>query len=1012
MTKIPKHLLIALLFALASIIQVSAQDINVAGTVSDSKGQGIIGAGVVVKGTTNGTVTDIDGNFSLQVPQGTTLVFSCIGYERQEIAATPKMRVVLQDATQLINEVVVIGYGTARKEDLTGSVSAVKAEEINRGAVTSSYELLQGKVPGLLVLGDGTLRVRGSASLNASNDPLIVVDGIPLSSNGLSSINPDDIESFSVLKDASSAAIYGSRAAAGVIMATTKKARASTKPRISYRGSFSLSHYMGKADVMEPDEFRSFIDEISANQPLQLETAHSLMGTESTDWIDLVSRVGTMNVHTVSASGTTLKGHLPYRASVGIMHRTGTTLGSHSTRPNLNVTLSPTFLDKHLSIQLNAKVSTSINSPQSASYRSAANFNPTLPVHFYNEDGSIDYSTNLGYWVRGTGKGADFQPSNAETNPMQYKTNDVDQSNLGYVISASLNYKVHGFEDLNFNVRASKDYRKNYSNTRTKPGYWELKLDKVAPNVGTNTTNRSHNSNDMFEAFVNYAHDFNGHKVDAMAGYTYEHFTNYSYSETKLNGDYDDDVTNVHYKKDDFYGSHIPHEEEHFLVSFYGRVNYSYKSRYIATFTLRDDGSSRFAEDCRWGLFPSAALAWNIAQEPFFKNVKNVSELKLRLGWGVTGQESGIANYSYLANYTMTKDGFMNNRYNMGSFGRSQSLVPQAYDPHIKWETTTTENIGVDFGFWDGRLAGNIDVYKRTTDDLLNSVNIPMGANFSNVLLTNIGSMENKGIELGLTVNPIHTKDMSLLIGANFTMQDTEFTKLTTGNAKTNKDYFVQVNWMDWDTRYTGGYIQQHRVGYDPRVYVLYQQLYDENGHAIENAFVDRNGDGQISEADRYITGKSPLPDKFYGFNLKFNYKNWDFGLNAHGEIGNWVYNLFYQENSTPANTWLNYANLYNYPSIVKKTGWKGIKSNSQIYSDMWLEDGSFFKIDDVNLGYTFNNLFKSSTTLRVALSANNVLLLTKYSGQDPEAGGQTGIDDQQLVPRIRTYSLRVNLNF
>ena len=1004
-------LLAALLMLLGSVTSF-AQDILVKGKVSDAQGLGVIGAGVVVKGTTTGVTTDLDGNFSLRAPQGSTLVISCIGYATQEVAAAPQMNILLAEDSEMLDELVVIGYGTAKKEDLTGSITAIKAEELNRGAVTSSHELLQGKVPGLLVLGDGTLRVRGSASLNASNDPLIVVDGIPLSSNGLNSINPDDIESFTVLKDASSAAIYGSRAAAGVIMVTTKKASQSSKPKISYRGNFSLSHYMGKADVMEPDEFRKYIDDIYADRPLLLETAHGLMGEENTDWIDLVSRIGTMNIHTVSASGTAAKGHLPYRVSLGVMHRMGTTIGNQSTRPNLAVTLTPTFLDDHLKVQLDAKVSTSINSPQSASYRSAANFNPTLPVYFYNSDGSIDYDTNLGYWVRGTGKGAAFQPSNAETNPMQYSTNLYDQHNLGYVLSANINYKVHGFEDLSFNIRAGKDGSNSYSNSRTKPGYWELIQDRVAPGVGTNTSTWNKFGNDMLEIFANYGHDFKGHKVDAMLGYSYEHFTSYSLSETRLNGDYDNDISDTHYKKDDFYGDHIPHEEEHFLVSFFGRLNYSYKSRYMFTFTLRDDGSSRFAKDKRWGLFPSAAFAWNIAQEPFFKNVKNVSELKFRLGWGVTGQESGIANYSYLANYYMTTSGFFNYRYNMGLDGISESLVPKAYDPNVKWEETTTANAGLDFGFLKNRISGNIDVYKRTTDDLLNEVTIPMGANFGNSLLTNIGSMENKGIELGLSLTPISTKDMSLVIGGSFTIQDTKFTKLTTGSAAANEDYFVQVNWMDWDTRYTGGYIQQHRVGYDPRTYVLYQQLYDENGKPIQNAFVDRDGDNQITDNDRYITGKSPLPDKFYGLNVKFTYKNWDAGLNAHGETGNWVYNLFAQENSTPANTWLNYSNLYNYPRAVKKYGWTDIKTNPQIYSDLWIEDGSFFKIDDVNVGYTFRKLFRGNSTLRVALSANNVLLLTKYSGQDPESGGQTGIDDNQLVPRIRTYSLRVNLNF
>lgn len=1011
--------LIAISFVFAALscvtgLQLYAQEsgLGLKGTVVDATGMPIVGVAVFEVGRhDNGVSTDVDGRFSLKVSdKDAEIRISCLGFIEQTLKAGDKAfssgTIVLEDDSEKLEDAVVIGYGTVKREDMTGSVSAIKAESINRGAVTSSHELLQGKVPGLLVLSDGTIRIRGVSSLNASNDPLIVVDGIPLSSNGLSSINPDDVDSFSVLKDASSAAIYGSRAASGVILVTTKKASASKKPRVSYSGSVSLSHYLGRESVMNADEYRSFIRELYADRPGSLATAEELMGEANTDWIGLVTRVGQRSTHNVSVSGTALKGHLPYRVSLGYMQNRGQTLGSWSHVPTANVTVSPTFLDNHLKIALNAKVHTRISSPASASYGSAASFNPTLPVYFYNDDGSIDYDTNYGYFVKGVGRGDEFVPgTGAASNPMQYDNNHVRNNNIGWTMSGTVNYAVHGLEDLVFNLRLGTDRRKTDHYSRVKEDYWGLINDGVAPGVGTYYMSDSSNKNDMLELFANYSHDFKGHKISAMAGYSWEHFWYLNHNETRLNGDYSNATTGVDYKKDDLYGNIYRHGEEHFLVSFYGRLNYSYKSRYLLTFTLRDDGSSRFGEEHRWGLFPSLALAWNIKQESFMKSVSGIDELKLRIGWGVTGQESGIANYSYIANYTMSTDtGYM---YNMGSDGRVYELSPKAYDPNVKWEETTTANIGLDFGFLKGLVAGNLDLYKRTTKDLLNVVSIPMGANFSNTLLTNIGSMENKGVELGLALSPIRTRDMSLSIGGNVTYQDTKFTKLTVGNESANADYFIQVGSISGGT---GGYLQQHRVGYAPRTYYLYQQAYDSDGRPIQNAFVDRDKDGTITENDRYLTGKSPLPKLFYGINLKFIYKNWDFGFNGHGSAGNWAFWDYHQANSTPANDWLNYSHLYNYRKIVTKTGWKATNNIAQGYSDYFLYDASFFKIDDLNLGYTFRNVFRDGDSIRLALTANNVLVLTRYPGVDPEMS-QSGIDGSG-TPRSRVYSLRVNINF
>lgn len=997
------------LFASMSPLHAQGSGYPIKGTVVDAAGIPVIGAAVYEDGPNkSGVITDVDGAFSLTVSsQNATVIVSCLGYKTLELpASSAQGKVVVSEDTEQLDDAVVIGYGTVKKSDLTGSVTAIKAEEINRGAISSSYELLQGKVPGLLVLPGGSLRIRGISSLNASNDPLIVVDGIPLSSNGLSSINPDDIESFSVLKDASSAAIYGSRAASGVILVTTKKASSSRKPRVSYSGSISASHYLGREDIMDATEYRSFMRDLYADRPGSLEVVESLMGDADTDWVGLVTRMGERSTHNLSVSGTAIKGHLPYRVSLGYMQNVGQTLGSWSHRPTLNVTVSPTFLDDHLKLTLNAKLNTSFNSQHSASVSSAANFNPTLPVYFTNPDGSIDYSTNLGYYVDGTGRGDNFIPAaGASTNPMQYVTNESHPHNLGWTLSSILNYKVHGFEALEFNLRLSTDRTKSDSWSGPLEGYWGLINDGVAPKVGTYSQGHGNNKSDMLEFFANYQKDFNGHNISAMAGYSYEHFYNYNYSERRLAGDYDNDTKNVHYKKDDIYGNPNDHGEEHFLISFYGRLNYSFKSRYLFTFTLRDDGSSRFARENRWGLFPSAAFAWNLKNENFLSHADNLDELKFRLGWGVTGQESGISNYSYIARYKMSTS--TSSMYNMGNDGRVYNLTPSAYDPNIKWEETVTANVGVDFSILKGLLSGNIDAYQKDTKDLLNSVMIPMGANFSNNLLTNIGTMQNKGIEFGLNYNPIRTRTNSLMIGANFTYQDTKFTKLTVGDESTNADYFIQTGSISGGT---GGYLQQQRVGYAPRVFYLYQQAYDSEGKPIQNTFVDRDGDGSITENDRYLTGKSPLPHFFYGLNVKFTHKQWDFGFNAHGSAGNWVFWDYHQANSTTANDWINYSHIYNYKKIVTRTGWTNASNTAQGYSDYFLYDASFFKFDDVNLGYSFTNVFGTGARLRLALTANNLFIISKYPGVDPEQGS-SGTDGSG-TPRSRTYTLRLNLNF
>ena len=708
----------------------SANRIN--GIIVDVSNVPVVGASVVEKGTFNGVTSDMNGKFELALTKSEALIqVKMLGYKLLEISSEPSMTLVLHEDFQQLEEMVVIGYGSVKKEDLTGSVSSIKAEEINRGAVTSSTELLKGKVSGVLVLPDGAIRIRGLSSLNASNDPLIVLDGVPLSNNGMSAINPDDIESFTVLKDASAAAIYGSRAASGVIIVTTKKHVGNKKLKITYNGTLSLRNHIGKTDVLSPEEFRTIIPELYSGSPSNLALANSLMGESNTDWLSLVTQTGITQTHNLAFSGVVANGHLPYRLSMNFISDRGTTKGSWSKRPGVTLKLSPNLLDNHLNINLNMVTNTSFNSSGSASYGAAADFNPTLPVNFYNSDGSIDYETNQGYWVRGTGRGAEFFPaSNAENNPMQYNTTIYDKrDNLGYILNGDVSYKMHGFEDLTLKVSVGIDGTSYNNRSRTNPEYWGIINDAVAPRVGTYYQSSGYRKNRMLESYAAYKHDFNGHNINAILGYSWEHFYNHDTNETHLNGDYSNEASGISYLKDELYGSVYKHGEEHYLVSFYTRFNYSFNSKYLLTFTLRDDGSSRFAKDNRWALFPSVALAWNLKEESFLKNNDLFSQLKLRTGWGITGQESGIANYSYLANYVMSSNiAYM---YNMGTEGLYFSLTPEAYDPNIKWEETVTQNAGLDFGFLDGRITGSFDLYKRITNDLLNSVTIPLGANFS-----------------------------------------------------------------------------------------------------------------------------------------------------------------------------------------------------------------------------------------------------------------------------------------
>lgn len=986
---------------------------EVKGVVIDEIGP-VIGATVVEKGTTNGVSTGLDGDYILKVSSEDALIeISCIGYATQTyLAKQLPATITLKEDTEFLSEAVVIGYGTVKKEDMTGSITAIKSEEINRGAIVSTQDMLKGKVAGLHVIpGDGgpgsgsTIRIRGAASLNASNDPLVIIDGVPVAvgagagmSNPLDMVNANDIESFTILKDASSAAIYGSRASNGVIMITTKKGKGN-KMKVSYNGSASVQQNSGRLPIMTPAEYRDFVAKTFQPGTEQGKFVASLLGESNVDYHDLIFQTALSTDHNVSLTGN-VKDALPYRASLGYTSQEGTLIGSTYDRATLDLSVAPSLLDDHLTLNLNGKGLYSYsNYSDGGVVGNAAFFNPTQDPYFRNADGSIDYTTCNGFWNYGGGRGDQFTQSTlVGVSPLSQLYDKVSNGRAyRFIGNANIDYKVHGLEELKFVLSLGMDYSWGRNYNGVNPGSFQAAGDSENPRIGQYSISNSVSRNEVLEAYANYNKDFGIHNLDVMAGYSWQHVYNGGQSISYFN-----ETDEVKLNPGESIDTRYPYgASESYLVSFYSRVNYSLDSRYLFTASIRADGSSKFSPATRWGIFPSGAFAWNIAEEGFLEDASSLSQLKLRLSAGMTGQQDGISDYAHLARYKLSDDVY--SVYNMGNYGYQFVYTPQAYDPNIKWETTTTYNAGIDFGFFKDRLTGSVDAYLRKTNDLLNVVTTPMGSNFGNSLLTNIGSLQNKGIEFAVNVIPVQTEDWHLSVGFNGTFQDTKFTKL---NATDDPNYYEDVTSI---SKGTGSKLSRHQVGYAPYSYYVLQQIYDHEGNPVQNAFVDQNKDGVINDLDKYCAG-DPNPDFYFGLNLKLSYKNWDFGFNGHGSIGYTVFNDFASANSTAyINTTA--GSLPNFANVVKKTGFKEANSGNQWYSDMFIEDASFFRMDDINLGYTFREIGNWGGNIRVAASCQNVFVLTKFSGIDPEVSGTSGVSNT-FWPRPRTYSLRLNINF
>ena len=987
-----KRILTAVFVLLASLTSttVLAQGgYQVKGVVVDALGP-VIGAAVVQQGTTNGTSTGMDGEYVLNVPSGDALIeISCIGYATQVFKASEvPATVTLAEDTHFLDEVVVIGYGTVKKSDLTGSVSTVKADEINKGVVTSPADLLRGKSAGVVVTtGDGmpgsgaTVRIRGGASLNASNDPLYIIDGLPVSNDGisgmsdpLSSINPEDIESFTVLKDASATAIYGSRASNGVIVITTKKGSktATTLPQVAVDFTASANTVAKYNKLLDADGLRSLIRDFYGPNS----AAEAALGNANTDWQREIYQVAPTYDGNISLNGRA--GFLPYRVSGGYTSQTGTLKGSKMNRGTLSLNLSPTFFDKHLTVYLNGKGTYARNWYANEEAIGAANhFDPTKPVHDAN--GLNGYST----WYDTAGN----LNTMATMNPVGLLNCLVNTADAyRFIGNSQFDYKIHGFEDLRLNLNLGIDWAKSGGVRELAKGSERSFHDTTESGGGSHTDYDYVRRNTTLEFYGDYSHTFaNKHFVDLMAGYSWQHFWSNNH--------------NYKYRlSDKLEMSNTEGKGELYLISFFGRANYSFDERYLITATLRADGTSRFQNN-KWGIFPSVALGWNVKNESFLKNVEPVSTLKVRLSWGETGQQEVGGYYDTFAQFLSINT--PGSYYFVNGDNYSAPIVALGYSANLKWETTTTWNAGIDFGFWRDRLTAAVDVYKRDTRDILNYIPVPGLSNLTNYLNTNIGSLTNKGFEIDLNAILAETRDLSWTVGANMAYNKNTVTKLTASDENATG---IDIGGISGGT---GNNVQMIQVGYPMRTFNLYQQVYDQAGNPINGVYVDRNKDGQINADDKYL-GHHADADVTFGFNTTINYKNWTAALSGHASVGNWVYNNVASDTEMLADLWTN-----SFVSNRVATAPRSMFTQAQYLSDYYLQDGSFLKLDNFTLGYTFPKLFKvnadRNASLNLFATVQNICTLTKYTGVDPEVYG--GIDNN-LYPRPRTYVLGVKFNF
>lgn len=992
-----------LLLLLAGIfvsVGAMAQQIVVKGHVQDTKGEPVVYASVLVKGTKVGANTDVNGNFTLKAQKGAPIQVSYIGYKTVTLNAEEHMTIVIEDNLNALNEAVVVGYAKVKKADATGSVTAIKPDEMSKGITTNAQDMLVGKVAGVSVVTSGgtpgagaTIRIRGGSSLNASNDPLIVIDGLAMDNDGvqglsnpLAMVNPEDIESFTVLKDASATAIYGSRASNGVIIITTKKGRKNSLPKVTYNGNVSFGTPRKTYDLLTGDEFRAYVTQLyDGNLPGEL-------GTANTDWQDEIYQTAISHDHNISISGGI--GALPYRLSFGYTNQDGIIKTSNFERYTASVNLAPSFLNDHLSVNLNAKFMSSKNRYADGSVvANALAMDPTQPVYFAadNPDGRF----TGGYFQQMqaatfSDPAWDRTPNTKTTqNPVALLDQKNDHAKSQSVIgNIELDYKIHGLEDLHIHANLGGDYSEGNQWTVISPYSWSNNY------YGWDGRKTSYKYNLQGNIYAQYQRIFGAHNVDVMAGAEQQHFHRQGFDE----GQGTDFLTGEAYNPS--IRSEKAWATRNSLVSYFGRLNYIFMDRYLLTFTMRWDGSSRFSKDNRWGTFPSLALGWKLKEEAFLKNVEFLSDLKLRLGWGITGQQNIGYDFYYAPLYNVS-DSYA--QYPIGSTFYP-TLRPNAFNPDLTWEKTTTWNVGIDYGFMNGRIDGALDFYVRETKDLISEVDVAAGTNFNNRITKNIGSLRNTGLEFTINARPIMTRDFTWQLTYNVMWNKNEITDLY-GEAG-----YVMTG--DNISRGVGNQVQVNKVGYPANSFYVYQQVYDENGRPIENVFVDRDGDGKITANDKYVY-KKPDADVLMSLTSKFLYKNWDFSFTLRSSINNYVYYDYLSDRCDVSVTGM-YSNSYysNRTQELLDLGWSG-KGDGYL-SDYFVRNASFLRCDNITLGYSFKNLFAAKKyegiTGRIYATVQNPFVVTKYEGLDPEIN--TGGVDKEFYPRPTTYMIGLSLQF
>jgi TonB-dependent starch-binding outer membrane protein SusC len=963
-----------LLFTLFSITAWS-QTRTVTGVISDATGP-IPSVSIMEKGTTNGVVTDLDGKFSLAVGKDAVLVCSFVGYTTQELPVGTQsvFNVTLVEDSKTLGEVVVVGYGTQKKKDLTGSIVSISERNFQKGNITTAEQLVAGKIAGVSITSNGgapgsggRIRIRGGSSLSA-DDPLIVVDGVPLGSegiggvaNGLSLINPNDIESITVLKDASAAAIYGSRASNGVIMVVTKKGKKGDKLSVNFSSVLSNAQAAGFVPVLTGDQFRALVTEKGNS------TQKGLLGKENTNWQEQIYRSAFSHDENLSFTGSVSS--LPYRVSVGYLDQNGILLGSNMNRKSASVNLSPRLFDDHLKIDVSYKGSFNKSTfADEGAIGGAVSFDPTQPIRTEKNrfQGYYEWLDNNGNLNTLAGK-----------NPLGLLNSQKDISDVNrHIANAIFDYKFHFLPDLRINANVAIDQ----ANTE---GFKQK--DSTAASAfavkGVNNIYSQTRTNKTFESYLNYVKDFSGFRVDVMAGYGYQDFLFEGIqNDRNLNGVVQGDTI----------PSIVRPKGQSTLVSFFGRTNLGYKDRYLATVTLRRDGSSKLAPGYKWITYPAVALAWRMSEDGIGKGI--FSDLKLRLGYGITGQQDGIDNYNGLKRFSLSGN---TAQYPLGNEYIS-TIRPEGFNELLTWQQTASSNFGIDFTTKNERISGAIDYYVRETSNLFNDVSIPAGSNFTNVLKSNIGTLASNGVELTLNTTPVKTSNLTW--EANFIIA-----------YNTNK--ITKLNITD-DPRYigveTGGIsggvgnkIQLHSVGNPKSAFYVYKQVYAENGKPIEGVYVDRNGDGKITVDDKYIYEK-PDPNVTLGFTSNLSLGDFSFGFVMRGSVGNYVYSNVNSGGTFGSNS---LGFLYNPSPNVLETGF----TNAQYFSDYYIQNASFLKMDNLSLGYNLSSLFKNKFRVQLSAIVQNVFTVTKYTGIDPEKGD--GIDNN-IYLRPRTVSLGINVNF